>query len=198
MKSQYDEELEESRKIWREAQDKTLELAELRSLDIMNKFKDISDEELLSDFETLKFLFAESYSATWAHRRVEQLCETNNPNVKKSGVDGRDEFFGFPCIQIMLDENQDITDVAQTIREFFKKFALGREEVSIGILEYDLSLYASWSITYDVKKDTGKINQLRYGHNTIVLEGSLESVLEWAAKNRPYQRENDEYEDYDE
>lgn len=144
----------------------------------------LTDEQILADEDIRRWLCVVGATHTGANQRLHSLSDA--PPLLVHHVDPRDEFYALPVPTVMLECDSDVELWATTIKEWFRIWALGRQDISINVLESSLSAYASYYLVYT--PDSGVVAELF--RNSVSLskafDGSLVAVLRFIAKHHPY------------
>jgi hypothetical protein len=176
---------------------------DLRDGAVDARLAELTDDEIMGDEPTLRWVLRESFSHSGASKRVKTLSKIDVPGVSIGGIDGRDEYADqvLPNLHLMLLKDQEIGAVAEAVRRWSKVWALGRADLYVGITERTLSERGSFSIMYDPATDNAHLTRLTYGHRTSLEDGPLDAVLRVVARDVWYERSdggNGYYEDEDE
>lgn len=160
-------------------------------------FESFTDEELLADDALLVRLCQASYSGEKASERKNKLMDPGVEGVGITGYDGRDEYREkvLPNLQLTLRYRQDVEPVAAGIEAWTKRFALGRTDIRIGVMDHTLSEGGFWFAHYDLATGTTTLFFQSYGRATERFAGTLRAALKYLAEDAWY--EGGPGEDYD-
>lgn len=132
-------------------------LARLRE----NRFRHLSDEELLADEQARHALAREADRHAWASDRLRQLAPFAGLNVKVQGADSR-----------------------EGCRAWAEHWLLGRPDLHISVLESTLSEHGAYWIEYAPGEvPEAVLRRIRFGHVGELYEGTLEMVLAYIAEH---------------
>jgi len=144
----------------------------------------LTDEQILADEEIRRWLCAVGATHTGANQRLHSLADVSPLLIHH--VDPRDEFYPLPVPTVMLECDSDVELWATTIEEWFKVWSLGRQDISIDVLESTLSAYSSYSLVYT--PGGAVVAELFCNSMSLskAFDGSLVAVLRFIAKHHPY------------
>lgn len=159
----------------------------------------LTDEEVLADEGLLRWLLKHSCYNSAAYDRARELQAHGRADLYLTGVDGRDEYAsqGLPLLCLILVRDQSVTDLAPVVRDWYARWALGREEVPIDIMERSASQNGSWAAYWKPATDEGYVRVRRYGQEEEKYRGPLIGLLDYVARNAWCKRTVEEWGDSD-
>lgn len=163
------------------------------------RLRSLTDEEILADEGLLRWLLKHACYNSDAYDRARLLQAHGRPDLYLTGVDGRDEYAnqGLPLLCLTLVRDQPVTDLAPVVREWYARWALGREEVPIDILEHTGSEHGSWTAFWKPATDEGYVRLRRWGRDEDKYRGPLIGLLDYVARNAWLRQSPDEWGDAD-
>lgn len=179
------------------AASKTLgEINKRREGIVTRKVDALTDEAILADEDTRRWLCGEVNINGAAGKRVRALMHRYGGQFYDNSWDGRDEYAGqwLPVPNLMMLRGADVTETASAIREIAKVWLLGRDTLPLDVFERTCSEHGSYGGSYDPATDTAILRVRRWGHDTELVDGPLEDVLRFIARNHYYRdpaRENE-------
>lgn len=182
---------------YRRASDALREINTRRQALVTRKVDALTDEEILADEDTRRWLCRQANLNAKAGDRIEQLLRYRyGGQFYDNAWDGRDAYAGqwLPVPRLMMLRDADVTETAQAIREIAKVWLLGRDTLPLDIFERTCSEHGSYGGSYDPATDTARLRVIRYGRETELAAGPLEDVLGVIARNHYYRdpaRENE-------
>lgn len=160
-------------------------LRELRDEALDAHLATLTVGDILNDEALLRRVLREAFHHSGASKIVHALYATGRKDLATEGIDGRDEYAAdvLPALQLQLTRNQDVEELEQAIRAWADKWALGRTDLRISILERTLSRWGSYHLVWPVGKVCGVLEG-PYGSE--ILSGPLRVLLERAASEYYY------------
>lgn len=148
-----------------------------------------TDEELFADSDKLRKLFDYAFFNSGASNRAKKLMVPHE-NVSYGRIDGRDDFFNLPGFVLHLSYKQDVTEVVKIIRDWVAKFALGRPDIVIGVVDHTLSQFGFYRLHYFVDDEIGDMHEVsftRFSRTESRFNGNLIECLEYLAEHAYYE-----------
>lgn len=159
------------------------------------RLRSLTDEEILADEGTLRWMLKHACYNGDAYDRARKLQAHGRQDLYLTGVDARDEYAnqGLPVLCLILVRDQSVTDLAPVVRDWYARWALGREEVPIDIMEHAASERGSWMALWKPATDEGYVRVRRYGRDEEKYRGPLIGLLDYVARHAWVKRTADEW-----
>lgn len=151
----------------------------------------LTDEEILGSEDLRRWVC--KLSGQDAYQRYRRLQEQDLPRgLWVEGQDGRDEWYGqqLPILRVGLQRRQPVEGLPDAIRAWADRWALGRPDMPLSIIEQSLSVNGSWSMVWDIASDACRVEQVYYGSRRTKHDGHLADALAWVARHAWYEDPN--------
>lgn len=178
-----DRDIAEQFKILSAARDELGALRELREEALAAHLATLSDAAIMQDEALLRRVLREAFNYSAPSQVVHRLYATTRQDIVAEGIDGRDAYLNdsLPALQLRLKYRQAIGDVAEAMRSWARVWALGRPDLRVGIMERDLSRWASYKLVWRLNGGQCEVRSSDYG--SPIVEGPLEDCLRYIAEN---------------
>jgi hypothetical protein len=186
-----DAEMDALREQYRAINDQLVAAHELRDEVVTARLAELTDEQIMADETLTRWLFRESWSHSGAADRKRVLVRMDAEGAgDPDSYDGRDEYAAdvLPPISVALVKGQDVAPLADAIRAWVQRWALGRPDVPVSIMERTLSEHGSYGGMYDIASDTMCLRIIRWGREEELANGPLEEVLAYMASEFWYRK----------
>lgn len=170
---------------YRAAQEALRAISNRRQGLVTRKIDALTDEQILADEDTRRWLCREVNLNAAASGRVRELLRYRyGGQFYDNTWDGRDEYADqwLPVPNLTMLRGSDVTETAQAIREIAKVWLLGRPTLPLHIFERTLAAHGFYHAEYDPAEDTAVL----YHRHLELFSGSLVEVLERIARDHYY------------
>lgn len=187
-----EERLAAARRNARQAMEVATRLSQERNKAVELWFDDVLDAEILEDAELRKTLCKDAFFQTWAHERIKRVSSLGGwvegeHHVGLGGIDGRDEYVmqSLPNLQINLVHGKPVEELAEKVRQWISVWALGRDEVYVGVRSQEYSDNGVLRLWVDSSEDKAHVDFLSYGHTEVMSEGTVAETLTYLISREP-------------
>lgn len=157
------------------------------------RLRGLTDAEIMASDELRLWLCG--LSGQEAYKRYRALQEQGLPeSLRVAGQDGRDEWYGYqlPCLYVALKRRQSVEGLPDIIRAWAERWALGRPDMPLLIIEQSLSANSSWQMHWNITSDVCRVEKQTYGITSVVYDGHLADALAWVARHAWYEDPDDD------
>jgi len=118
-----------------------------------------------------------------AHKKLEAFYRSFGKEIWTGGWNTQDPQQPYLEAQVALTRGQDVEQTAKALMDLSARLALGRETVTIQVLESSLSELGSYLIRYTVEGGLATLVRVSYGVERELSSGTLLDVLKMVARD---------------